>query len=281
MKAIGADEITAFIDVETTGLSPEDSALLEVAVVLARGRNFTEVASASFTCLPEGVSALAARASANEYVLEMHKKSGLWDDLVEDEKSGSALRYGPNSHTLDGELVRFLDDHDVDGRPVFGGNSQNLDRAFLEAFAPEFYSRLSYRSLDETSVQFFSSTLGLIAELHSPADPGGHRGIADIRKCLANLRFQRRVLVRAAMGGAFELSFNHDETTGDLYVVFGGSDDAVELAASAVRASAILDHLEADLVFGESARTAQVVGRERDFTRDDIAAIVETSTMYS
>lgn len=283
MKAIGTDEITVFIDVETTGLTPESNHLLEVAIVLAKGRDFTEIAAESFLCLPEGVSALEARASANSYVLDMHKKSGLWDDLVDQEKSGEVLRYSndPNVDTLDGKLMAFLDRWHLESGMLFGGNSQNLDRAFLEAFAPKFYSRLSYRSIDETSIQYFSSTFGLIAELHSPVkSSAAHRGISDIRECLEGLRFQRSVIVRAAMGGPYPVAFDVSGQVSSLGVTFG-SEDPVELAASAVRISAVLDYLGADLVFTDSATTAKVVGRDREFTEADVSVIAQASTMYA
>lgn len=283
MKAIGTEEITVFIDVETTGLTPADNHLLEVAIVLAKGRSFTEIAAKSFTCLPEGLSALGARASANAYVLDMHKKSGLWDDLVAQEKSGQVLRYSqdPAANTLDHALAAFLNEWDLDSGMLFGGNSQNLDRAFLEAFAPEFYSRLSYRSLDETSVQYFGSSFGLISEIHSPVkSSSSHRGISDIRECLEGLRFQRSVIIRAAMGGPYSAAFDVSGDEAGLVVLFG-SEDNVELAASAVRMSAALDYLGADLVFTDSASSAKIIGRDREFTADDMSAISATSMMFS
>lgn len=134
-------------DVETTGLSPNDGhLLLEVAVHLVSPKAPFEIIE------PEGFHAViqhdpeSARALANDYVKDMHDKTGLWDRLAD----------GTPLDEVDEKLLAYLQSHlgKREGR-VFG-NSIRLDMNFLDAYLPKSAGYLHYRFLDASGLAWFA-----------------------------------------------------------------------------------------------------------------------------
>lgn len=175
-ERIYMSEKIIWIDVETTGLNPLDDSLLEITAHLTdmSGQSLAEeYKTILFDCDPS-VTHLC-----DPFVLEMHEKSGLWDDLW----SHNTVSYDTGDTILHHWLSSLINDDDI---VYFGGNSIRLDRNFVEYYLPKFNSLIHYRSIDVTSISLVWNNL------HTPYDGvkknPAHRSEDDIRECIQEYR---------------------------------------------------------------------------------------------
>lgn len=169
-----------FVDVETTSLSAADpgTLLLEVAVLLTDS-DLVELARES--AVLSWSEAELAGARWDPVAHDMHVANGLLEEVLG--SSAIPLREVEERllHAL-GVDLDLLPDRPGFGSehpdaPVFGGCSLTMDRIIVQRLLPRFYSRLSYRSLDATSLK-------LALEAWSPFPPPPrekkpHRAMAD------------------------------------------------------------------------------------------------------
>lgn len=137
------DRSIIWVDVETTGVNPEEDSLLEIASIVTdmKGNHLSDLVEVLIP--PNSIG--DAQALADNKVLKMHEKSGLWADLWDAKVQTLA--------NVDDNLASWVDDLDLNPRNTFfGGNSIMLDREFVSYSLPMFYSRFSHRSLDVTSI---------------------------------------------------------------------------------------------------------------------------------
>lgn len=195
----------AWIDVETSGLDPASCDLLEIAAVVTTGPDYTPVdEGVSVTIHPQRfahlspVGAVAAtkkgiRASAKpsvaDRVIAMHEQSGLFDDIEADRTV--------SLEEADKLIQEYLKSHVPPRGAIMGGNSITLDRNFLEAFAPNTFNHLHYRSLDCTSVYELVRRLPGVGEdyaLEVEKDGTEHRGMSDIMTSIKQARVLSELL---------------------------------------------------------------------------------------
>jgi len=127
-----------WIDIETTGLDPQNDAILEVAMIITAD-DLTPIAKYSNIIKPSEDKLLRM----DDYVTKMHTGSGLLDELA---KTDNSLA------DVEKELIAVLEDNHATNRALLAGNSVHFDRNFLEAQMPELMKRFSYQNLDVTSV---------------------------------------------------------------------------------------------------------------------------------
>lgn len=176
MSTDQSPEFLVSADVETTGLSPsEGHVLLEIAVFIANS-------TAPFDLLDEeGFHAVIRHdrdevyALANDYVREMHTKTGLWDKVSD----------GTPLEEVDEQLLAYLQSHigKREGR-VFG-NSVRLDMNFIDAYLPKTAAWLHYRFLDATGLAWFAHK-----NFGTPyfEKRKVHSAVEDIQESLSELR---------------------------------------------------------------------------------------------
>lgn len=172
--------VIAWIDVESGGTSPEIDPLLEFAALVtdmegnALGNSYSSLVETKN--LPEIIS------GTSEYVRNMHSKSGLWSDLW-------ARNQKPVS-VVESEALEWLEGITTPDTVVyFGGNSINLDRRFLQVHMPDFYERISHRSIDVTSVSIF---LQSNAEASPYSKGKSHRALEDALDSVEEYKHYRR-----------------------------------------------------------------------------------------
>lgn len=137
-------EYVAWIDVETTGTDPESDYLLEVGAVVTDLHG--KIIGNTFEALVSVPNLSSVIAQTSDDVCLMHEKSKLWLDLWTKEVKSLGC--------VDKEISDWLSLNiaEENATVYFGGNSITLDRNFVRSNLPGFYKKLSYRSIDVTSL---------------------------------------------------------------------------------------------------------------------------------
>ena len=166
-----------WIDLEMTGLEPEENHIIEVATI---------VTDAQLNTLAEGP--VIAVHQPQEYLDRMddwNVKTHTGSGLVERVKKSQY-----NERKAAAETIEFLKQHIDAGVSPMCGNSICQDRRFLAKHMPELEDFFHYRNLDV-------STLKELAKRWNPEvansfkKSGAHEALADIRESVAELQHYR------------------------------------------------------------------------------------------
>lgn len=174
-------ERLVWIDCEMTGLDIRADALIEVAAL---------VTDFELNVLGEGIDLIikpedAALDQMGDFVREMHRKSGLLDQLED----------GITLAEAEEQVLAYVRDHCVDGsRPPLAGNTVATDRLFLARDLPELERFLHYRIVDVSSIKELSRRWFPRAYFQAPAKLGNHRALADIQESIEELRYYREAV---------------------------------------------------------------------------------------
>ncbi|MFN8989804.1 MAG: oligoribonuclease [Betaproteobacteria bacterium] len=173
-----------WIDMEMSGLSPDNDRVLEVALVVTNG-NLDIVAEGPVRVVHQCDAVLDAMDAWNKGT---HGRSGLIDRVKASVFSELAV---------EAELVAWLSQHVPAGASPMCGNSICQDRRFLARHMPRLEAFFHYRNLDV-------STLKELARRWRPellggfAKHGKHEALADILESIAELRYYREHFLRLA-----------------------------------------------------------------------------------
>jgi oligoribonuclease len=174
-----------FLDCETTGLSPVDSKLLEVGMVVVELPTFEIVAETNHVFHYELKPTLTRdhffkwntdEIFIHRKVVEMHKANGLWDAC----KRSQLVDY----QKMDEIVQRFIVDNGCQGSPLAGANP-GFDRTFLRAVLPGTDKLLHYRNFDTNTFWLLQSFItGEDAKREKPAS---HRAVDDCKDAVAQV----------------------------------------------------------------------------------------------
>lgn len=175
------NERLVWIDCEMTGLDLGADALIEVAAL---------VTDFDLNVLGAGVDLVvkppaAALDQMNEFVRDMHEKSGLLREL----DSGIPL------DEAEEQVLTYIRQFCPDGsRPPLAGNTVATDRAFLARDMPTLETFLHYRIVDVSSIKELARRWFPRAYFQAPAKRGNHRALADIQESIEELRYYRETV---------------------------------------------------------------------------------------
>lgn len=166
-----------WIDMEMTGLDPEQDVILEIAAIITDSSlNVLDEGLSIAICQPE-----EALAQMDDWNLKQHTASGLLDRVRD---SQSSLE--------EAEAVTFdlVSRHARRGEAPLCGNSVWQDRRFLKRYMPTLEEYLHYRIID------VSSTKELVRRwapqvFEELSKSGTHRALDDIRESIAELKLYR------------------------------------------------------------------------------------------
>ena len=166
-----------WIDMEMSGLSPENDRILEVAIVITDAQ-LNVVAEGPVRVVHQPDDVFERMDSWNK---STHKKSGLID------RAKAATR---NEAQVEAELIAFLAQHLPESTSPMCGNSICQDRRFLARHMPKLEAFFHYRNLDV-------STLKELAKRWKPSIMAGftkhgkHEALADIHESIQELRYYK------------------------------------------------------------------------------------------
>ncbi len=171
-----------WIDLEMTGLDPENDRILEIATIVTDGQ-LNLIEEGPVMAIHHSDTVLE---NMNEWCIKTHAATGLTERVRQ-----SSITLGEAEQlTLD-----FLKKHvDASASPMCG-NTIGQDRRFLNRYMPELHDFFHYRNLDV-------STLKELARRWKPelleqfTKKGTHLAVEDIRESIEELRFYRQHFIR-------------------------------------------------------------------------------------
>ncbi len=178
------DDRLIWIDLEMTGLKPDEDVIIEIATVVTDGA-LNVMAEGPVLAILQPEPALARMDAWNQ---RQHGGSG----LLERVRRSSVQVADAERITLE-----FLAAHAKPGSSPMCGNSICQDRRFLARYMPALEAFFFYRNLDV-------STLKELARRWYPevargfTKQGTHLALADIHDSIAELRHYRAQMLRAA-----------------------------------------------------------------------------------
>jgi len=174
-------DLLVWIDCEMTGLDVGIDELVEVAVVITDYNLVPVDPGFSIVIKPDQ----AAYDNMGDFVLTMHRESGLLDEIP----NGVALadaEYAVNEY-----ILRFVP---TPQSAPLAGNTIGTDRTFLAKYMPRVDSHLHYRSIDVSSIKELARRWFPRVYFNAPAKNGGHRALADIIESIRELDYYRKAV---------------------------------------------------------------------------------------
>ena len=186
-----------WLDLETTGLVPNDGRILEFAAVLCADASGDDLAvveqySGAIHWPAAELAGLQRDGYVDDYVYRMHIANELWADV---ETSDASLA------DAEGFLVELADDL-LGAKPgarapaklrLAGNSVGQFDLQWIRKWMPDFAKRLSHQCFDVSTLSAAASTWGPGIDIGEPA----HRALPDV---LRSIEIARRF--RAAAGWA-------------------------------------------------------------------------------
>jgi len=177
-----------WIDLETTGLDPQQGAILELACVVTQD-DLTEVGRREW--ITDAARDVDFRTLAPA-VQDMHG-SGLWC---------LSLRSDVCTADVDAQLHEFLRQSGAVGAPI-AGNTIRFDREFMRRHLPRSFADLHYRDLNVSTLIEVARRFWPEVEKTRPTRAAPHRAMADVLASIDLLRFYlAQVGPRAGGGGS-------------------------------------------------------------------------------
>jgi oligoribonuclease len=163
-----------WLDLETTGLDPLVTQVLEVAVAEADLHdpfNIKFIYEAVLPLAPTLISDL------NPFIIDMHTKNGL---LAECAMTTAKSRAQVDEELA--QLVEWVDDKDE--RATLAGSSIHFDHSYIKVHLPLTNRKLSHRHYDVSALKLFCQSMGMPRFKKAEA----HRAKEDIIESVTHAR---------------------------------------------------------------------------------------------
>lgn len=197
MVSASENDRLVWIDCEMTGLDLAVDELVEIAVVVTDFELRPLDPGFQIVIKPSD----AALANMNDFVTDMHRTSG----LIEEIPNGVTLAEA-EERTLE-YIKRFVP---LERKAPLAGNTIGTDRMFIAKYMQRIDQYLHYRNVDVSSIKELSRRWYPRAFFQAPEKNGGHRALADILESIRELQYYRRAVFVPEPGptsdGAREIS---------------------------------------------------------------------------
>ena len=171
------DERLVWIDLEMTGLDPDENTIIEIATIVTEGDlDIVAIGPAIAILQPE-----SELAKMDDWNITHHTQNGLLDRV----RNEGISMAGAEQLTLD-----FVSQHCRQGQPPLCGNTIGQDRRFLRRYMPNLHDFFHYRSVDVTSIKQLADRW--YPNLPRATKPAGHRALDDIKGSIAELEYYRQ-----------------------------------------------------------------------------------------
>ncbi|MBN1688359.1 MAG: oligoribonuclease [Candidatus Omnitrophica bacterium] len=169
-----------WIDMEMTGLDPDQDKILEIAVLITDNQ-LTIIAEGPELVIHHPESVLRKMDAWNR---QHHQTSGL---LQEVKRSRLSVKKAEQA------ILRFLKSYTPQGQSPLCGNSIHHDRRFLAKHMPLIHRYLHYRLIDVSTLKELCSRWAISLPSH-PSKKEAHRAKTDILESIEELRYYKKYL---------------------------------------------------------------------------------------
>jgi len=162
-----------WMDLEMTGLDPEEDVILEVAA---------EITDFNFKTLANYEAIIS---QPKDVVVDRMQKNTWWADYPENrDEFVSKLANGKPSQQVEDELISLVEQQFGNEPALLAGNSIHNDRNFIKKWWPQLDLKLHYRMLDVSAWKvFMQGKYGVQFEKKEI-----HRAFDDIQASIAELQ---------------------------------------------------------------------------------------------
>lgn len=184
-------DLLVWVDLETTGLDVADNMTgMHKHKILEIGIHITDK---NLNIIDDGFQVVIHHSKndmlplMNDYVINMHTNSGLFDRI---EESSVTL------HEAEQMAIDYITSFNINfGSSPICGNSIGFDSNFINAQMPELAKVFHYRKLDVSSFKILAWNL-FPEEAAKVVKKEAHRGLEDIKESIAELKFYRENIMK-------------------------------------------------------------------------------------
>lgn len=169
------EDLTPYVDIETTGLDPKMDKILQVAMVIV-DKKLNEKARFEWIVEYDEDETSDLKFISDDYVKEMHEKTGLWD-RIQSIEAVSLKRVDREFH----QVLSFLQG-DSDYPIQIAGNSVRFDRDFIYEHMKKSKKLLSHRVIDISAVLGYLRSVDRKVSLENVERD--HDAMSDILDCI-------------------------------------------------------------------------------------------------
>ena len=168
-----------WIDLEMTGLNPEEDVILEIATIITNPQ-LEQIAPELSFVIHQPKERLD---QMNEWCKKQHGASGLTNAVIE---SKVLLQQAQE------ETLKYLYEYCFFNTALLCGNSIWNDRIFLKKYMPEIDGFLNYRMIDVTSIKEVIWRWYPESSLKEFKKKDLHRALPDIQESIEELKHYRK-----------------------------------------------------------------------------------------
>ncbi|MDM3871556.1 oligoribonuclease [Porticoccus sp. W117] len=171
-----------WIDLEMTGLDPEQDVIIEIATIVT-DKNLNVLAEGPVMAIHQPDEIMNAM---DDWNTRQHGQSGL-TERVRDSTISSA--------DAERETIAFLENYVEAGKSPICGNSIGQDRRFLVKYMPQLENYFHYRNLDVSTIKEIARRWQpeLLDGFHKK---GAHLALDDIRDSIEELKYYRETFFK-------------------------------------------------------------------------------------
>lgn len=170
-----------WIDLEMTGLIPNDDVIIEIATIVTDS-NLNTLAEGPVLAIHQSDERLAAM---DEWNTRQHGNSGLTERVRQSNISAAEAER---------QTIEFLKQWVPAGKSPMAGNSICQDRRFLANYMPELEKYFHYRNLDVSSLKELARRWNPEV-LKGVKKSGAHLALDDIRDSIEELKHYRETFI--------------------------------------------------------------------------------------
>jgi oligoribonuclease len=170
-------DFLVWIDMEMTGLDPEQHVILEIASIVTNAElDIVAIGPCIAINQPENILSLM-----DEWNRKHHQSSGLLDRV-----RSSAY----TCQRAEQETIQFISKYCKERQSPLCGNSVWQDRRFLIKYMPRLEAFLDYRNIDVSSVK--ELVLRWYPKLPPFQKTKAHQAIKDIKESISEMKYYRK-----------------------------------------------------------------------------------------